>query len=151
MNMEYVTASPSLVFTACTVLIGIAFVLIAPSWNRIKKTLGGLTKVQRIRAFTMRNVRNAKRKDRAFALNSLLIGCFLLGISIAVNLAALVGIAGMMLGLHLGPFQAENYVWGVWCVFIGIGFFVTGTYFIGIIRIWEVIRFKWGEPDPLDG
>lgn len=148
---EFTYPSPALVFTASTVLVGIAFILIPPTWRRIQSALDGLTPVERKRAFKLRHVKDKKRHDRASALNVLLWGCYFLGVSVSLNLLALIGIAATMLGLHLGPFQVENYNWGIWSVFIGVLFFVWGAFFIGYVRIWEVLRFKLGEPNPLDG
>ena len=142
--------SPALLFTASTVLIGMAFFLIAPSWRSIRKALDGLTPAKRKSAFKVRKVKDKKRKDRALALNFLLLGCYCLGVSITFNLLALTGIAATMLELHLGPWQAENYNWGIWCVFIGIAFWVIGIICIGYVRIWEATRFKLGESSLLD-
>lgn len=130
------------VFTASTVLIGIALVLLPPTWKTIREKRlkyphlhwGNLH-------FKTDKVQNKNFKSEITWLNTLVWGMMLLGSSIVPILAAITGIAFTMLNIHAGPFQSENYDEARWFLAIGIGIFVAGFILIGIVRIHDFSLF----------
>ncbi len=141
--------SAALVFTAATVLIGIAIVLISPTWKSIQNALAGMQPAQQRAAFNGRNFEDERYKRRAWILNFLFWGCASLAVSIFFNLFALLGITATMLGLHLGPFEIENFNWGIYFIFAGGFTFILGVFYIGLVRTGEAIAFKLGKPSLL--
>jgi hypothetical protein len=149
--MNFEAVSPSLLFTASTVIIGLCLVLIKPVYRKYQNAMLKLYSVERTNLRNeLSNHRNKQLQNRAFAIYLLMGGWYLLGVCIASNLLALMGISGTMLGLHLGPFQEDNYNLSIWMVFIGSGVLDWAFILIGYIYLWEAVRFRHGKPSPLE-
>ncbi len=149
MIMAPTSQSAALVFTASTVLIGIAIVLISPTWKSIQNALVGMHPAQQRAAFDERNFGDERYRRRAWLLNTLYWGCGFLAASILLNLFGLIGITSTMLGFHLGPFVEENFNEGVLFVFLATGAFFPGVLLIGFVRVCEAIGFRLGRPSLL--
>ena len=100
------------IFIASTVLIGIALILISSTWKTIKKERLKYPYLRPGRFFINTKARNLKME--ASKLNCLAFGIALVGFSIFLTLVAITGIAFTMLDIHVGPFQAENYMKQSW-------------------------------------
>ncbi len=149
--MDYGTISPSLLFTATTVIIGLCLLLIKPVYRKYENSMFRLSAAERKELRKNLGNKSDKRlQDRAWALYSLMGGWYLLGICITLNVLALVGISGAMLGLNLGPFQEDNYTVSIWMIFIGTGALMLAFSLIGYVYAWVAIRFRYGRPSPLD-
>lgn len=53
-------------------------------------------------------------------------------LSIALNMAALAGVAPTMLMIDIGPFRPENFEVGKWCLYIAIFIFSVGIIMFGM-------------------
>lgn len=149
--MNYEAISPSLLFTATTVIIGLCLLLIKPVYRKYENSMFRLSAAERKELRKNLGNKSDKRlQDRAWALYLLMGGWYLLGICITLNALALVGISGTMLGLNLGPFQEDNYTISIWMIFIGTGALILAFSLIGYVYTWEAIRFRYGRPSPLD-
>jgi hypothetical protein len=126
----------SLIFTGATVLVGIELFFLSSTWRSYKEVSSNWP-------LHRRGIPNA------YLLDLLHAGCWLLGFSIFFNVAALVGVIGMMLGLHLGTLQPDNLYQARYGVFIGGFLFICGMLFIGGVRFEEALYWHRSRVNPL--
>ncbi|MBA7605539.1 hypothetical protein ES703_12672 [subsurface metagenome] len=130
--MNSIQEVAALSFTAVTVQIAIALVVLRPSSRELREILDTIEPHQRLAA--------------VFQSKELIPLCLALGIisfviTIVLGSIALIGIAAPMLGFNWGPYQESNFEWSRYFVAVSTLTFVIGFYFIGVAYFIRVLRF----------
>lgn len=150
--MEYSQQSATIIFTASTVMVVISLMLITSAWRSLKDIMRTLPPNQR-RIYPFLRVGQIKDKvarDREIHKNCLWTGALLLGINIFINVASLISIAGLFVGLNFG-FQEtamENFNGARYMLFVSPSLLMVAILLIGGYRLKEFMAMKAGRIDP---
>lgn len=135
-------------FTVIGIIMANSFLLMSYTWKFLTTTYSCLPihwrpphNIARI-VFDNRRRMNRRVREWAEILTCLWLGCIFLGISMFMNMCALVGISGPMIkNLWIGPYTWQNYNDGKIMLGIAIIFFVSGLLVIGIARLLQFLVF----------
>jgi len=136
--MNSIQEGAALIFTAVTVQIGIALVILRASWRDLRRILGTIEPSQRLAAFKSKENENARSLCLA-------LGILFLLITIGLGLISLIGITAPMLGFDWGPYQDSNFEWSRYFTAICTLTFVVGVFLVGFAYLIEALRFMGGK------